>query len=285
MTWQNRIIDAGEVAPGELAANPKNWRVHPEAQAAALGDMLDTVGWVTGVIVNRRTGLIVDGHLRVSMALQRGEATIPVQYVDLAPAEEDIVLAAIDPISMLAGRNQQTLSELVNGLTLAPGPLESMLDRLVGEKAKPGKTDADALPSGIPPRTAPGDLWVLGPHRVLCGDSTKVADVKRLFGGTQPAVMLTDPPYCSGGFQEAGKRAGSVGTRGDIMVANDTLSTRGYLALMKGVIGAAGVDAVYVFTDWRMVKRWEEYAGEEAVKAPAAAAAPSRMRVRKVSSV
>jgi DNA modification methylase len=65
-------------------------------------------------------------------------------------------------------------------------------------------------------------------------------------------MILTDPPYCSGGFQEAGKASGSVGTRGTEMVANDTLSTRGYMALMKAAIPCFGAGVVYVFTDWRM---------------------------------
>jgi DNA modification methylase len=65
-------------------------------------------------------------------------------------------------------------------------------------------------------------------------------------------MLLTDPPYCSGGFQERGKAAGSVGTRGTEMIANDTLSTRGYMALIKATIPPLAAGVVYVFTDWRM---------------------------------
>lgn len=81
--WANRIVGAGEEPPDQLLANPRNWRVHPKGQQDALAGALDEVGWVTGVIVNRRSGCVVDGHLRVSLAISRGEVSVPVQYVDL----------------------------------------------------------------------------------------------------------------------------------------------------------------------------------------------------------
>ncbi len=108
-------------------------------------------------------------------------------------------------------------------------------------------------------RTMPGDVWALGDHRLMCGDSTIAAHVHALLAGAKPICMLTDPPYSSGGFQEAGRASGSIGARqvkkgkshaGGI--ANDKLSTRGYLALIKGVLGLAPVDMLYMFTDWRM---------------------------------
>ena len=65
-------------------------------------------------------------------------------------------------------------------------------------------------------------------------------------------VLLTDPPYSSGGFQEAGKSTGSIGTRSSSTIANDNLSTRGYRRLMREVLRGCRVDEVYMFTDWRM---------------------------------
>jgi hypothetical protein len=97
-TWRNRIVGSGEEAPDQLLANPANRRIHPKAQQDALAGALDAVGWVQQVLVNRRTGFVVDGHARVALALSRGEATVPVLYVDLAPEEEALVLATLDPI-------------------------------------------------------------------------------------------------------------------------------------------------------------------------------------------
>ena len=65
-TWRNRIVGSGEEAPDQLLANPGNWRVHPKAQQDALAGALDAVGWVGQVLVNRRSGCVVDGHARVA---------------------------------------------------------------------------------------------------------------------------------------------------------------------------------------------------------------------------
>ena len=113
------------------------------------------------------------------------------------------------------------------------------------KKIKPGQM--------VEKRVTIGDVWQLGQHRLVCGDSTIKSDVQKLFNGNQPFCIVTDPPYCSGGFQESGKKSGSIGTRETITIANDTLSTRGYMALIKSVLSVAGDVAIaYIFTDWRM---------------------------------
>lgn len=74
--WRNRIVEYGQEAPDQLLANPANWRIHPKSQQDALAGVLDQVGWVQTVIVNRQTGHVVDGHLRVSLAISRNEPSI-----------------------------------------------------------------------------------------------------------------------------------------------------------------------------------------------------------------
>ena len=66
--WRNRIVGTGSEPPERLVANPLNWRIHPPRQHAALAGALASVGWVQQVVVNRRTGFVVDGHLRVALA-------------------------------------------------------------------------------------------------------------------------------------------------------------------------------------------------------------------------
>ena len=99
--------------PAELQAHPRNWRRHPQEQREAMEGVLDSVGWIQDVIVNRRTGRIVDGHLRVSLAIARGEKEIPVKYVDLSEAEEAQVLATFDPLGDLAEADDEALRRLL----------------------------------------------------------------------------------------------------------------------------------------------------------------------------
>ena len=104
-------------------------------------------------------------------------------------------------------------------------------------------------------QTKRGELWQLGRHRVMCGDATIGADVQRLFGGVSVDCVLTDPPYCSGGYQDSKrKRNSSKGTKAkEISMVNDMLSSRGYQALVRQVLSeASSATMVYLFTDWKM---------------------------------
>lgn len=86
--WRSRIVGHGEEDPRALVPNPRNWRRHPERQREAMAGALREVGWVQDVVVNRRTGPLVDGHLRAELAAAGGTPTVPVVYVDLDEREE-----------------------------------------------------------------------------------------------------------------------------------------------------------------------------------------------------
>jgi DNA modification methylase len=195
--FRSRIVGEGDEAPDQLLANPLNWRVHPKEQVDALEGLLKQVGWVQRVIVNKRTGHVVDGHARVALALRRSEPKVPVLYVDLSEAEERLVLAAIDPIGGMAGRDDDMLAQVLDGLTAEDAGLQALLDDLrPPPAATEGMTDPDdAPPAPIEPVTRPGDVWLLGRHRIVCGDSTKAEDVAKALNGVKPHLMVTDPPY------------------------------------------------------------------------------------------
>lgn len=194
--WRNRIVGHGEEDPEQLLANPANWRIHPKPQQDALAGVLSEVGWVQDVIVNRRTGHVVDGHLRVSLAISKRER-IPVVYVDLSEEEEQLILATIDPLAAMAAADGEKLADLVRELHSGNEALEALLH---GAEIAPaaGLTDDDATPE--PPEasvTVLGDLWRLGPHRVLCGDCRDFGSVQRIMGAARANLAVTSPPYAS----------------------------------------------------------------------------------------
>jgi hypothetical protein len=196
VAWRNRIVGSGEERPDQLLANPANWRVHPASQQEALAGSLDVVGWVQQVMVNRRTNHVVDGHARVALAISRNEPSVPVLYVDLEPEEEALVLASLDPISAMAGTDDVQLQALLAGIETDNEGLRALLDELAGAGPKDGLTDPDDIPEPPgDPYVKPGEMWQLGPHRLLCGDATNADDVARVLDGERPTLTVTDPPY------------------------------------------------------------------------------------------
>lgn len=231
---RNRIVGSGEEAPDQLLANPANWRVHPREQQAALEGALKEVGWVQQVMVNRRTGYVVDGHARIALAISRGEATVPVLYVDLDPAEEALVLATLDPIAAMAGQDEAKLQELLADISVDDAGLLALLEDLSPLEPKAGLTDPDdAPPLGDGTNVKRGDVFALGGHRLMCGDAAGGEDLARLMSGELAAVLVTDPPYgvayrdtgagAWGPEKLAKKKAGTLKPRFEA-IADDDLS-------------------------------------------------------------
>jgi len=126
--WKSRIKGLRYMAPGELKPNPKNWRTHPDNQRAALDQVLDQVGLVAPLIWNEHTGRLVDGHLRQDMAAADQE--LPVIVVDVSEAEEALILASLDPLSAMAGQDDEALAALAEEAAVEDGPLAEMLEEL-----------------------------------------------------------------------------------------------------------------------------------------------------------
>jgi hypothetical protein len=113
---KNRIVGSGDEQLDQIMFNPRNWRIHPLSQQDALKGVLEEVGWVQQVIVNKRTGNLIDGHLRCQLAAREGAQTIPVVYVDVSEDEEALVLATLDPIGAMAATDKQKLDELFHDI-------------------------------------------------------------------------------------------------------------------------------------------------------------------------
>lgn len=125
--WQSRIVGSGVEKPDQLLANPLNWRVHPKHQQEALMALLDKIGWVQQIIVNKRTDRVVDGHLRVALAMRRDEQEVPVLYIDLSEDEEKLVLATLDPIAALASADKEQLALLLGDVADSSDDLAKLL--------------------------------------------------------------------------------------------------------------------------------------------------------------
>ena len=199
--WRNRITGSGTLKVAEALANPLNFRNHPPVQRAALAASLDTVGWVQQVVVNTTTGNMIDGHLRLTLAEQRGESELPCLFVELSQDEERLVLASLDPIAAMASADRDKLQELLASLQCEDEAVRGLLESIARQEhvelpGAAGLVDPDVVPE-LPEAsvTKGGDLWMLGDHRLLCGDSTRPDDVRRLMADERAALMATDPPY------------------------------------------------------------------------------------------
>lgn len=262
------IVDVAKLVP-----NPKNPNQHPDSQIQLLGRIIRQTGWRQPITVSKRSGFIVKGHGRLAAALLEGVKEVPVDYQNYTTeAEEYADLVADNRIAELAETDSKLLADILADIDTGEIPVEltgytedevASLVTALSEAIHNDLTEPDEIPDTPEPDqiiTQKGDLWILGRHRVVCGSSTNAADMALLLDGAHPEILLTDPPYCSGGFQESGRSSGSIGTKRHdkdgkeiaVTIANDTLSTRGYQSLMREVLQNFDGLVAYIFTDWRM---------------------------------
>ncbi len=136
--WANRIVGSGEEAPDQLLANPANWRSIRRPSRRPSRRSSTQVGWVQQVLVNQRTGHVVDGHLRVAWPSPSGEPSVPVLYVDLSEDEERLVLASLDPLAAMATTDEAKLCELLADVSVDSEALAAMLAALAPAEPKDG---------------------------------------------------------------------------------------------------------------------------------------------------
>jgi DNA modification methylase len=185
-----------------LIAYVNNPRSHSEADLDKIAASIRKWGWTMPVLADEEGGLIC-GHARVAAAGKLGLAAIPVIVARGWSEEEKRAYRLAD--NQLAARASWELEQLGNelrelqftgfdiGLTgFEPDQLETILAGL----GSSGLMDPDSVPElSERPITRAGDVWLLGPHRVACGDSTSAADVVQVLAGAKPHLMVADPPY------------------------------------------------------------------------------------------
>lgn len=154
-------------------------------------------------VVAKSDGTVVDGHLRLKAARKLGLTEVPVALAD------ELTDAQVKAFRLLANRSANWAAWDEDLLALELEELQAMafdvnltgfdageIDSLLAKPTTDGLTDPDEVPeTPAEPVSKPGDVWILGRHRLMCGDSTSANDVDRLLTGVRPHLMVTDPPY------------------------------------------------------------------------------------------
>ncbi|WNX85775.1 site-specific DNA-methyltransferase [Agathobaculum sp. NTUH-O15-33] len=237
----------------ELVPYARNARTHSDAQLAQLRASIREFGFVNPVLIDSDRNIIA-GRGRILAAKDEGMRNVPCVLIEhLTDTQRRAYILADNRLAELAGWDMSLVAAELSELQDAGFDLDITGFCPDDLQMEPVEVTQDEVPDAVEPRTKRGQVWRLGVHRLMCGDCTDKTAVERLVDGGTPTCIVTDPPYCSGGFQESGRGEGSIGTRDNIMIANDTLSTRGYAALIKSMlqnVWDAGI--AYIFTDWRM---------------------------------
>jgi DNA modification methylase len=181
----------------DLRPYENNARTHSADQVAQIAASIRAFGWTNPILADE-TGGVIAGHGRLAAAVQLGLAEVPVVRLEgLADQQRRALVLADNKLAMNAGWDEKLLVAELQGLGDLQGVVGFSADelmRLLG--GHDGLTDPDEVPP-VPdePVTRPGDVWLLGPHRLVCGDATCAADVAAALAGVAPHLMVTDPPY------------------------------------------------------------------------------------------
>ena len=185
----------------ELKPHPKNPRVHPDSAIDKLVRSIKEFGWTNPILVST-DGYILAGHARLKAAEKAGIEEVPVIYLPLEGAKAEAYLIADNRLQDETDWDYEKLKDLLQELDTGELDLEltgfdiEEIEDLMTQFHVPEEIIEGEVPE--PPEepiTKPGDLWMLGRHRLLCGDATVAADVERLMGGEKAEAIITDPPY------------------------------------------------------------------------------------------
>lgn len=188
----------------KLVPYARNARTHSDTQVAQIAASIAEFGF-TNPILAGTDGVIVAGHGRLAAAQKLGLSTVPVVVLDhLTATQRRALVIADNRIAENAGWDDAMLRiELVTlqdgdfDVSLTGFDADALAELLAGDELKGiGATDDDAVPE-MPetPVSRPGDVWLLGEHRLLCGDSTRAECFEQLLHGKQVDMVFTDPPY------------------------------------------------------------------------------------------
>jgi hypothetical protein len=206
----------------------RNARTHSDAQVSQIAASIREWGWTNPVLV-AEDGTIIAGHGRVLAARKLRIADVPVMVAaGWTDSQKRAYAIADNKLTLNGGWDEELLGLEIGELEVLGFDLD-LIGFTEGERAAlaaqftEGLTDPDDVPD-LPsdPIARAGDVWILGPHRLLCGDSTSPEDTEKLLAGVKPHLMVTDPPYGVNYDPAWRKRAGvNLNARKLGKVAND----------------------------------------------------------------
>ncbi len=186
-----------------LTPYERNARTHSDEQIELIAQAIEEFGWTNPILIDENNGIIA-GHGRLLAARRLGLSEVPcIRLAHLSEVQRRAYIIADNALAERAGWDEELLALEVDWLAGQDFDLDltGLDDELLGGLLAPGLDDeaaAAAEEAPEPPENpvaALGDLWILGDHRLICGDSTRADVVERLLDGARPHLMVTDPPY------------------------------------------------------------------------------------------
>ena len=232
-----RNIELWPVA--RLVPYDRNSRTHTDAQVAQVAASIIEFGFTNPILVDSKNGIIA-GHCRLRAAQLLKLTEVPVIPLDhLSEAQKRAYIIADNKLAELAGwdeemlklelgdlRNEEFNLELIG---FSQEEIDDLLD-LGEEGGKTGLTDDDDAPDVAEnPVSRTGDLWILGNHRLMCGDSVVLTDVERLMAGAKADLVFTDPPY---NVDYTGY------TKEKLKIQSDKMTTEEFVAFLQGTFAS-----------------------------------------------
>ena len=269
--FADRILSIAKRRAGDVLVNPDNPKLRNDDKRSRLTTTLGKFGKV-GVLFSYfgddGKEYYFDGNTRGDLD---PDEEWQIATTNLTQTEVDELVFVYDHLAGLIDWDPEITNRLIDNLTEqdADDNLAAMIKNIAADVIIETEPDASQLAAepkvdagaalAIKWKTKPGQVWEItserATHRIACGDCTNEKLIAKLFGDVAKVDLIgTDPPYCSGGFDESSKSAGSVGTdRVDVVdIVNDRLSSRGYQALLKQSLNMVRSDYLLAFTDWRM---------------------------------
>lgn len=182
----------------KLKPNPNNRNIHPKEQITRIAELLKYQGWRAAIVVSNRSGLIVAGHGRLLAAKKLKMEKVPVHYQDFDSEEQEYAHSIADnAIPNWATLDLSNIHLDIQGMdpTILQLDMLGIQDFRFEPPASEAQCDEDHVPEYVEPKARLGDIYKLGEHRLMCGDSTNIQNVELLMDGDKADAVYTDPPY------------------------------------------------------------------------------------------